>query len=80
MSRRLAFVPIALVAAAVIAAAGYAALHPGPSPADGEVLGPGEVSVEVGIEHSRFTFTTSRCARAPPCASRSATPTPSPMS
>ncbi|HEV2767768.1 MAG TPA: plastocyanin/azurin family copper-binding protein [Acidimicrobiales bacterium] len=56
MTRRLAFVPIALVAAAVIAAAGYAALQAGASPADGEALGPGEVSVELGIEHSRFSF------------------------
>ncbi len=56
MRRRLAFVPIALVAAAVIAAAGDAALDSGASPPAGEVLGPGEVSVELGIEHSRFSF------------------------
>ncbi|MBW3547592.1 MAG: hypothetical protein KY452_05585 [Actinobacteria bacterium] len=56
MRRRLAFVPIAVVAAAVIAAAGYVTLQPGASPPDGEVLGPGEVSVELDIEHSRFSF------------------------
>ena len=42
-------------AAAVTAVAGYAigARAAGPG---GDVLGPGQVSVELGIEHSRFSF------------------------
>ena len=48
-------VVIAVVAAAVIAAAGYV-LDAGASGPDGDILGPGEVSVELGIEHSRFSF------------------------
>lgn len=48
-------VAIAVLAAAVIAAAGYV-LDARASGPDGEVLGPGEVSVELGIEHSRFSF------------------------
>lgn len=46
---------IAVVAGAVIAAAGYL-LDARASGPDGDVLGPGEVSVELGIEHSRFSF------------------------
>jgi uncharacterized cupredoxin-like copper-binding protein len=49
------FVPIAVSVAAAGGVAGYAldagGAHPG-----GDVLGPGEVTVELGIEHSRFSF------------------------
>ena len=55
MRRRLAFVPVVLAAAGVTAAAG-SALDAGSPRLDGDVLGPGEVSVELGIEHSRFSF------------------------
>ncbi|HVL03073.1 MAG TPA: hypothetical protein VM386_01420, partial [Acidimicrobiales bacterium] len=47
-------VPV-VVAVAVVAVAGYA-LDVGSPPAGAEVLGPGEVSVDLGIEHSRFGF------------------------
>ena len=55
MRWRLAVVPMALVAAVAIAAAGYA-VEAVTSRPDGAVLGPGEVSVELAIEHSRFGF------------------------
>ncbi len=55
MRWRVAFVPMALVAAAGTAAAGYA-VGPGTSRPHGDVVGPGEVLVELGIEHSRFSF------------------------
>lgn len=48
-------VVIAVVAAAVIVAAGDV-LDANASGPDGDVFGPGEVSVELGIEHSRFSF------------------------
>lgn len=47
-------VPITLaLTAGVAATAGYA-FHAGGAHPDGDVLGPGEVTVELGIEHSRF--------------------------
>lgn len=48
-------VPIAVAVAVAGGVAGYA-LDVGSPPAGAEVLGPGEVSVELGIEHSRFSF------------------------
>jgi uncharacterized cupredoxin-like copper-binding protein len=48
-------VPVAVAVALTTAAAGYA-LDAGEPRTDADVLGPGEVSVELGIEHSRFSF------------------------
>ena len=45
--------------AAIVVAGGTAAayaLDAGSRQPDGDVLGPGQVSVELGIEHSRFSF------------------------
>ena len=53
--RWLLLVPIVVAAAGGVAVAGYA-IDAGSPPAGADVLGPGEVSVELGIEHSRFSF------------------------
>jgi len=49
------FVSIAVAVAVAGGVTGYA-LDAGNPPAGADVLGPGEVSVELGIEHSRFSF------------------------
>ncbi len=51
----LSVVAIAVVAAAAVTAAGYV-LDARASGPEGDLLGPGEVSVQLGIEHSRFSF------------------------
>ena len=54
MRRRL-LVSIAVAVAVAGGVTAYA-LDPGSTPAGADVLGPGAVSVELGIEHSRFSF------------------------
>ncbi len=49
------FLAIAVVVAGATAAAAYA-VDAGSRQPDGDVLGPGQISVELGIEHSRFSF------------------------
>lgn len=53
MTRRPLLVAAALVVGLIVGAAGY---RLDPAGGDNEVLGPGQVTVEVGIEHSQFSI------------------------
>lgn len=55
MRRFLGPMAAAAVVASVVGIAGYALDRDG-APPHGDVLGPGEVTVELGVEHSRFGF------------------------